>query len=212
MEMMYYQFPRFSHQDSLKILEADIQHANALWALFFKFSPFFCYLGQFCFALSIWVLFSFSILLSDLYRGLFYLCFICSCFSIWLHISCGSMIPICWYFVFAYSQISPHFFLGYLTFLFFYFGQERLLKLMIIIRIVNHQHHPDWDNSIVEENILYRFGGLCCVSFTWYFWILLVQELVKPKHLHNLGISSFFSVSTVNVRACPTLVDYNLQN
>ncbi|KAH7834774.1 hypothetical protein Vadar_019640 [Vaccinium darrowii] len=30
MEMMYYQFPRFSHQDSLKILEADIQHANAL--------------------------------------------------------------------------------------------------------------------------------------------------------------------------------------
>lgn len=30
MEMMYYQFPRFSYQDSLKILEADIQHANAL--------------------------------------------------------------------------------------------------------------------------------------------------------------------------------------
>ncbi|KAI8526947.1 hypothetical protein RHMOL_Rhmol12G0038300 [Rhododendron molle] len=30
MEMMYYQFPKFSHQDSLKILEADIQHANAL--------------------------------------------------------------------------------------------------------------------------------------------------------------------------------------
>ncbi|XP_052204644.1 E3 ubiquitin-protein ligase AIRP2-like [Diospyros lotus] len=32
MEMMYYQFPRFSYQDSLKILEADIQHANALAA------------------------------------------------------------------------------------------------------------------------------------------------------------------------------------
>ncbi|XP_057486945.1 E3 ubiquitin-protein ligase AIRP2-like [Actinidia eriantha] len=30
MEMMYYQFPRFSYQESLKILEADIQHANAL--------------------------------------------------------------------------------------------------------------------------------------------------------------------------------------
>lgn len=30
--MMYYQFPRFSHQDSVKILEADIHHANALAA------------------------------------------------------------------------------------------------------------------------------------------------------------------------------------
>ncbi|KAG5557860.1 hypothetical protein RHGRI_007938 [Rhododendron griersonianum] len=29
-EMMYYQFPKFSHQDSLKILDADIQHANSL--------------------------------------------------------------------------------------------------------------------------------------------------------------------------------------
>ncbi|KAL6983816.1 hypothetical protein U1Q18_017190 [Sarracenia purpurea var. burkii] len=32
MEMMYYQFPRFSHRDSLEILEADIQQANALAA------------------------------------------------------------------------------------------------------------------------------------------------------------------------------------
>ncbi|KAI8020677.1 E3 ubiquitin-protein ligase AIRP2 [Camellia lanceoleosa] len=32
MEMMYYQLSRFSYQDSLKILEADIQHANALAA------------------------------------------------------------------------------------------------------------------------------------------------------------------------------------
>ncbi|KAL7171650.1 hypothetical protein ACSBR2_036331 [Camellia fascicularis] len=32
MEIMYYQFPRFSHQDSLKILESDIQHANSLAA------------------------------------------------------------------------------------------------------------------------------------------------------------------------------------
>lgn len=30
MEMMYYQLSRSSYQDSLKILEADIQHANAL--------------------------------------------------------------------------------------------------------------------------------------------------------------------------------------
>ncbi|GFZ21182.1 RING/U-box superfamily protein [Actinidia rufa] len=30
METMYYQFPRFSFKESLKILEADIQHANAL--------------------------------------------------------------------------------------------------------------------------------------------------------------------------------------
>ncbi|KAG5524292.1 hypothetical protein RHGRI_031085 [Rhododendron griersonianum] len=29
-EMMYYRFPKFSHQDSLKILDADIQHANGL--------------------------------------------------------------------------------------------------------------------------------------------------------------------------------------
>ncbi|XAR64457.1 hypothetical protein NMG60_11024815 [Bertholletia excelsa] len=32
MEMMFYHFPRFSHQDSMKLLEADIQHANALAA------------------------------------------------------------------------------------------------------------------------------------------------------------------------------------
>uniref|UniRef100_A0A5B7C4B8 Uncharacterized protein n=1 Tax=Davidia involucrata TaxID=16924 RepID=A0A5B7C4B8_DAVIN len=32
MEMMYYQLGRSSYQDSLKVLEADIQHANALAA------------------------------------------------------------------------------------------------------------------------------------------------------------------------------------
>ncbi|CAK9172381.1 unnamed protein product [Ilex paraguariensis] len=32
MEMMYYQLARSSYQDSLKVLEADIQHANALAA------------------------------------------------------------------------------------------------------------------------------------------------------------------------------------
>ncbi|CAK9155846.1 unnamed protein product [Ilex paraguariensis] len=31
MEMMYYQLARSSYQDSLKVLEADIQHANALY-------------------------------------------------------------------------------------------------------------------------------------------------------------------------------------
>lgn len=30
MEMMYYELARSSYQDSLKVLEADIQHANAL--------------------------------------------------------------------------------------------------------------------------------------------------------------------------------------
>ncbi|GLU21766.1 hypothetical protein SLE2022_378830 [Rubroshorea leprosula] len=30
MEMMYYQLTKYSYQDSLKVLEADIQHANAL--------------------------------------------------------------------------------------------------------------------------------------------------------------------------------------
>ncbi|GLT38368.1 hypothetical protein SLA2020_126240 [Shorea laevis] len=32
MEMMYYQLTKYSYQDSLKVLEADIQHANALAA------------------------------------------------------------------------------------------------------------------------------------------------------------------------------------
>jgi hypothetical protein len=30
MEMMYYQLAGSSYQDSLEVLEADIQHANAL--------------------------------------------------------------------------------------------------------------------------------------------------------------------------------------
>lgn len=30
MEVMYYQLAKSSYQDSLKVLEADIQHANAL--------------------------------------------------------------------------------------------------------------------------------------------------------------------------------------
>jgi hypothetical protein len=30
MEMMYFQLARSSYRDSMKVLEADIQHANAL--------------------------------------------------------------------------------------------------------------------------------------------------------------------------------------
>lgn len=37
MEMMCYQLSNSSYQDSLKVLEADIQHANALWVKFMFF-------------------------------------------------------------------------------------------------------------------------------------------------------------------------------
>lgn len=49
MEMMYYELARSSYQDSLKVLEADIQHANALWVFSFCFLSVFFYMGLFCF-------------------------------------------------------------------------------------------------------------------------------------------------------------------
>ncbi|MFS8011248.1 hypothetical protein Hanom_Chr14g01306711 [Helianthus anomalus] len=38
MEMMYYPLGRSSYEDSLKVIEADIQHANAfdIWHTFFS--------------------------------------------------------------------------------------------------------------------------------------------------------------------------------
>lgn len=56
MEMMYYQLARSSCEDSLKVLEADIQHANALWVILFYslvnlFVAYFVfYFSLFCFS------------------------------------------------------------------------------------------------------------------------------------------------------------------
>lgn len=75
MDMMYYPLGRSSCSDSLKVLEADIQHANSLWVFTFFFKWIFWSLIEVVGFINLFVLLAFR---------LFVYVFVCDCIVFWL--------------------------------------------------------------------------------------------------------------------------------